>query len=136
MDKNRYKYLAKNVFESCLEVHKAMGPGLLESVYEDCLKHELSIRNIKVDSQVIVPVYYKDFKIERNFKVDLLIENEIIIELKSCEILLPIHTAQLISYLKLADKKMGFLVNLNVRLIKNGFKRFVNEYNHIHEDED
>jgi GxxExxY protein len=111
-------------------------PGLLESVYEDCLKHELSLRNIKVDSQVIIPVHYKDFKIERNFKVDLLIENEIIVELKSCKILLPIHPAQLISYLKLADKKMGFLVNFNVGLIKNGFKKFVNEYNYIHEGED
>lgn len=135
MDKTQYEYLAKNIFESCLEVHRIMGPGLLESVYESCLMRELELRNIQFQSQVSIPIYYKSQKIEKDFKMDLLVENEIIIELKSCEILSPVHSAQIISYLKLADKRMGFLVNFNVRLIKNGFKRFVNEYNYIHEEE-
>ena len=135
MNTEKYEYLAKNIFESCLEVHRIMGPGLLETVYEYCLIKELELRNIKVQSQVPIPILYKGFKIEKDFRADILVESEIIIELKACEILTPVHSAQIISYLKLADKRLGFLVNFNVRLIKNGFKRFVNNYNYVYEEE-
>lgn len=128
MESRRYEILARNAFEACLDVHRAMGPGLLESVYESCLLKEFELRGIEARSQVSVPLFYKGFKINKDYRIDLLIENEIIMEIKACEALLPVHEAQLISYLKLADKRMGFLVNFNVRLIKNGFKRFVNEY--------
>lgn len=108
----------------------------MESVYESCLLKEMEIRDIHVSSQVPIPIVYKGFKIDKDYRIDILVENEIIIELKTCDTLLPVHYAQIISYLKLADKRMGFLVNFNVRLIKNGFKRFVNDYKDIYEDDD
>ena len=105
-----------------------MGPGLLESVYEMCLLKELQLRNISAESQVGIPLQFKGFDLLKEYKIDILVEKEIIIELKAVDTILPVHQAQLISYLKLADKRMGFLINFNVLLIKNGFKRFVNDY--------
>ena len=105
-----------------------MGPGLLESVYEMCLIRELQLRNIFTESQVAIPLQFKGFVLSKEYKIDILVEQELIIELKSVEALLPVHEAQLISYLKLADKRMGFLINFNVPIIKSGFKRFVNNY--------
>lgn len=105
-----------------------MGPGLLESVYEMCLLKELQLRKISVESQVGIPLQFKGFDLSKEFRIDILVENEIIIELKSVDTLLPVHQAQIISYLKLADKKMSFLINFNFPIIKNGFKRFVNNY--------
>jgi GxxExxY protein len=100
----------------------------LESVYEVALMEEFEMRNIHFQRQVKVPLFYKGINTGKDFFLDILISNEIIIELKAIEGLLPIHEAQLISYLRLADKRMGFLVNFNVTLLKNGFKRFVNNY--------
>jgi len=128
MEKQQFEYLANQIFNACLEVHKYLGPGLLESVYEYALMEEFEMRNIQFQRQVKVPLFYKGINIGKDFFVDILISNEIIIELKAIEGLLPIHEAQLISYLRLADKRMGFLVNFNVTLLKNGFKRFVNNY--------
>lgn len=128
MQKEQYEMLAKEIFLASLEVHKIMGPGLLESVYEMCLIRELQLRNIFTECQVAIPLQFKGFVLSKEYKIDVLVEKEIIIELKSVEALLPVHEAQLISYLKLADKRMGFLINFNVPLIKNGFKRFVNNY--------
>jgi GxxExxY protein len=105
-----------------------MGPGLLESVYEMCLLRELQLRNISAESQVGIPLQFKGFDLVKEYKIDVLVENEIILELKSVDTILPVHQAQIISYLKLADKRMGFLINFNVPIIKNGFKRFVNNY--------
>jgi len=105
-----------------------MGPGLLESVYEMCLIRELQLRNIFTECQVAIPLQFKGFALSKEYKIDILLEKELIIELKSVEALLPVHEAQLISYLKLADKRMGFLINFNVPIIKSGFKRFVNNY--------
>jgi GxxExxY protein len=105
-----------------------MGPGLLESIYESCLIKELEIRNIKVKNQVGIPLSYKGYKLSKEFKIDILVEDEIILELKSSEILHPVNEAQIISYLKLADKKLGFLINFNVPLLKDGFKRYVNNF--------
>ena len=128
MDINRYEELAKQIFLASLEVHKIMGPGLLESVYEMCLLRELQLRNISAESQVGIPLQFKGFDLFKEYKIDVLVENEIILELKSVDTILPVHQAQIISYLKLADKRMGFLINFNVPIIKNGFKRFVNNY--------
>ena len=128
MDIDKYEKLAKQIFLASLEVHKIMGPGLLESVYEMCLLKELHLRNISAESQVGIPLQFKGFDLSKEYKIDILVEKELIIELKSVDTILPVHQAQLISYLKLADKRMGFLINFNVPVIKNGFKRFVNNY--------
>lgn len=105
-----------------------MGPGLLESVYHLCMIKELELRGIKVDSKIAVPLVYKGYDLDKAYEMDLLVEREITIELKAVEAMNPIYEAQLISYLKLANKKMGFLINFNVPLLKNGFRRFVNNY--------
>lgn len=128
MNIDQYEELAKQIFLASLEVHKIMGPGLLESVYEMCLLRELQLRNISAECQVGIPLQFKGFDLSKEYKIDILVENEIILELKSVDAILPVHKAQIISYLKLADKRMGFLINFNVPVIKNGFKRFVNNY--------
>src|SRR6478609_6231046 len=128
MDIDKYEELAKQIFLASLEVHKIMGLGLLESVYEMCLLRELQLRNVSAESQVGIPLHFKGFDLSKEYKIDILVEKEIIIELKSVDTILPVHQAQIISYLKLADKRMGFLINFNVPIIKNGFKRFVNNY--------
>lgn len=128
VNKEQLEYLAKQIFLAALEVHKNLGPGLLESVYEFALLKELQLRNIISVYQVKIPLFYKGFDTGKDFFVDILVENEIVIEIKSVEILHPVHTAQILSYLKLADKRMGFLINFNVPLMKDGFKRLVNNY--------
>ncbi|MCW2118159.1 GxxExxY protein [Flavobacterium sp. 7A] len=128
MEIYRYEELAKEIFLASLEVHKIMGPGLLESVYEMCLLRELQLRNISAECQVAIPLQFKGFNLSKEYRIDILVEKQIIIELKSVGSILPVHEAQIISYLKLADKRMGFLINFNVPLIKSGFRRFVNKY--------
>ena len=128
MDKLKMNALSKEILDAAITVHKEMGPGLLESVYECCLVKELSLRNIKAVSQVQLPLYYRGELLNKEFRIDILVENEIILELKSVDELLPVHDAQIISYLKLANKKLGFLINFNESLIKNGFNRFVNNF--------
>lgn len=128
MEKDRFEYLANQVFGSALEVHKTLGPGLLESVYEFSMAKELELRDIVFKTQAKVSLFYKGYDTNKEFFVDLLLENEIIIELKAVEAILPVHHAQLLSYLKLSDKKLGFLINFNVPLLKDGFKRIVNNY--------
>jgi GxxExxY protein len=114
------------ILESCITVHKIMGPGLLESIYEKCLMKELEIRNIRAKNQVLIPLLYKGYELSRELRVDILVEDEIILEIKSSENMHPVFEAQIISYLKLADKKLGFLINFNVPLLKDGFRRYVN----------
>jgi len=121
-------HLSKIILDACITVHKEMGPGLLESIYVACLCYELTKRGLKVFTEVPLPLYYKGVKLLKEFRIDLLVENEIIIEAKSVEVILPVHEAQIISHLKLCDKRLGFLVNFNVPLLKNGFKRFVNNF--------
>ena len=129
MNKERFEWLANQIFQAALEVHRTLGPGLLESVYEFAMVKELQLRNIFVQYQVKVPLFYKGFDTGKEFFLDMLVENEIIIEVKSCEEgMRPVHQAQLLSYLKLADKRLGFLINFNVVLLKDGFKRMVNNY--------
>ena len=114
------------ILDSAIRVHKEMGPGLLESVYHHCLIDELIGRNLRVDSRVNVPLHYRGKNLNKDHVIDLLVEDEIIVELKSVEGLLPVHDAQIISYLKLANKRLGLLINFNVPLLKQGFKRFIN----------
>jgi GxxExxY protein len=116
------------ILDSCIMVHKIMGPGLLESIYEQCLMKEFDLRSIKALNQVPISLIYKSYELSRELKIDILVENEIILELKSCEIMHPVYEAQIISYLKLTGKKLGFLINFNVPVLKNGFRRFVNNF--------
>ncbi|MDX1351700.1 MAG: GxxExxY protein [Thiomicrorhabdus sp.] len=117
--------LSNQVIGLAIEVHKNLGPGLLESVYEQCLSYELQINNIYHQCQIEVPVIYKGHQLSQNYRIDLLIENQLIIELKSVEKLQGIHQAQLLTYMKLTQMKTGLLINFNEAILKNGIKRFV-----------
>ena len=116
------------ILDSCITVHNIMGPGLLESIYEQCLMKEFELRMVKAKNQVPISLIYKTYELSRELKIDILVENEIILELKSCEIMHPVYEAQIISYLKLTNKKLGFLINFNVPVLKDGFKRYLNNY--------
>lgn len=105
-----------------------MSPGLLESVYELCLAKELSIRSFQTQRQIFLPLFYRGEELNKDFRIDLLVEDEIIVEINAVDGILPVHEAEIISYLKLADKRLGFLINFNVPLLKNGFRRFVNNF--------
>ena len=128
MKKEEYDQLSGEILDASITVHQEMGPGLLESVYQYCLAAELRSRKIKVEEQVYVPLFYKGIELKKDFRIDLLVENEIIIETKAVDVLHPVHEAQIISYLKLSDKRLGFLINFNVVLLKQGFRRFVNDF--------
>ncbi|HEY0740464.1 MAG TPA: GxxExxY protein [Chryseosolibacter sp.] len=120
--------LAGIILDAAITVHRAIGPGLLESVYQECLVMELRKRAIKVEREVHVQLHYQNEPIDKEYKIDLLVENEIILELKSVEFILKVHEAQIVSYLRLSNRKLGFLINFNVPLLKQGFKRFVNNF--------
>jgi GxxExxY protein len=118
--------LAHQVLDSCVKVHRALGPGLLESTYQLCLAHELRSRGLQVRTEVALPVSYAGIQIETGSRIDMLVEDSIIVENKSVQTVHPILEAQLITYLKLSNRKIGFLINWNVQLIKDGIKRLVN----------
>lgn len=128
MDREYLNRLSKIVLDSSIEVHKNLGPGLLESTYEVCLCKELKSRNLNYIRQVSLPVKYKGELLDAEYKIDILIENELIIELKAVEVLLPVHFAQLLTYLKLSDKRLGLLINFNVPRLVDGVKRVVNNF--------
>lgn len=128
MNNDELNKLGSIILDSSIEVHKQLGPGLLESVYDLSLYKELVHRNIFVQRQVSIPVYYKGEDLNAEFKIDLLIANEIIVELKAVEILLPVHKAQILTYLRLAEKKLGYLINFNVPKLIEGFNRIVNNF--------
>jgi GxxExxY protein len=120
---------------AAIEVHKFLGPGLLESVYHKCLKKELNLRGISFKSELLVPIVFKDLEIETDLRCDLFIENCIVLELKAIEIILPIHHAQLMTYMKLLESPKGILYNFHsVNLYRDGQKTFVNEYFRVLED--
>lgn len=114
------------VLDAAIEVHKHLGPGLLESVYETCLIKELKDRKIEAAKQVTLPIVYKNEVIDKSFCIDVLAENEVIIELITVDKIMPIHKAQIMTYLKLSDKKLGLLINFNTPLLKDGFERVLN----------
>jgi GxxExxY protein len=120
--------LSEQVIGACIEVHRALGPGLLESAYEECLCHELSLRSIVFERQVPLPVSYKGVKLECGYRLDLVIGGKLIVELKVVEALLPIHEAQILTYLKLTGKTVGLLINFNVPVLEAGLKRIVHQY--------
>ena len=118
--------LSRVVFDSALKVHQALGPGLLESAYEECLYYEIKKTGLFVEKQKPLPLVYEDVKLDIGYRIDIIIENKLILELKSVESLNDVHFAQLLTYLKLTNCKLGLLINFNVSLIKNGIKRVVN----------
>jgi len=124
MNRN-FSELSNKVIGCAIEVHKELGPGLLESTYEQCLAHEFKLAGINFKLQYPLPVIYKGIRLECGYRIDILVEDEIIIELKSVEELKGIHEAQLLTYMKLAKIKQGFLINFNVSKLKDGLKSFV-----------
>lgn len=118
--------ISKVVFNCALEVHKALGPGLLESAYEECLFYKLRQSGLQVEQQKPLPLVFEEVKMEIGYRLDLLVENKVIIEIKAVESLNDVHLAQILTYLKLSGCKLGLLINFNVALIKDGIKRVVN----------
>jgi GxxExxY protein len=127
-DREKLNRLSSEILDACMSVHKEIGPGLLESVYEYALLKELELRNIKAVNRVGIELFYKGYATGKFYEIDILVEGDIIIELKAVEAMHPVYDAQIISYLKLADKRLGFLVNFNVPVLKDGFRRFVNRF--------
>ena len=120
--------ISQKIIGAAIEVHKQLGPGLLESTYETCLTYELKQMGLDVKQQQALPVVYKEVKLDAGYRIDLLIENKVIIEIKSVEALADIHTAQLLTYLKLKDLKLGLLINFNSVRVVDGLKRILNGY--------
>ena len=118
--------ISKIVFDSALKVHKTLGPGLLESAYEECLFYELKKYPFKIEKQKALPLVYEEVHLETGYRIDIIIENKFIVEIKSVETLNDVHLAQLLTYLKLSDCKLGFLINFNVKLLKDGVRRVIN----------
>ncbi|HEY6955767.1 MAG TPA: GxxExxY protein [Flavisolibacter sp.] len=120
--------LSYKIIGCAVEVHKHLGPGLLESVYHDCLKKEFYLRNIHADSQLLVPVVYKGLVLDTDYRLDFLVEDEIVVELKAMDGILPVHEAQLLTYMKLLSKPKGILINFNcANIVKEGTRQMVNE---------
>ena len=115
--------VAKSVVDAAFNVHRNLGPGLLESVYEACLVYELEKRELVVERQKNISIQYENIKLDAGLRVDLIVNNCVVVELKAVESLLPVHEAQILTYLKLINMKVGLLINFNVPLIKNGIKR-------------
>jgi len=127
--KSALKDLTYQINGAAIEVHKALGPGLLENVYHTCLKHELTLREIDFVSEITIPVEYKDIEVETNLRCDLFIEDSIVVELKSVAAILPIHEAQLLTYMKLLNAPKGMILNFNcVNLYHEGQKTYVNAF--------
>ena len=117
--------LTDAIIGAAIDVHRAIGPGLMESAYEECLCHELQLRDIPFERQRVLPVTYKGLKLDCGYRLDLLVSDAVVVEIKAVEVLLPIHEAQLMTYLKLGGWKAGLLINFNVSLLKNGIRRRV-----------
>jgi GxxExxY protein len=117
--------ITKVIIGCAIDVHKELGPGLLESAYEECLYYELQKAGLKVEKQKAIPVVYKEIKLDCGYRADLIVEDKIVIELKTVDIFNPVHEAQVLTYLKFADKKLGLLINFNVLRLKDGIKRYI-----------
>lgn len=118
--------ISNTVIGAAIEVHRHLGPGLLESAYRQCLAWELQQQKLAVEQEVAIPLKYKQLQVENGYRVDILVEHELIVELKSVDVLLPIHNAQLLTYLKLTGFRLGLLLNFKVDVMRNGIKRVVN----------
>ena len=122
-EKEESSSLTGKIIGAAIEIHRALGPGLLESAYEACLIYELRLRKLKVEPQKSMPVFYKDVMLDCGYRADIVVEEQVIIEIKSVSSLAPIHAAQLLSYLKLSNCKIGLLINFNVKVLKEGIRR-------------
>ena len=120
--------IARTVVDATYKIHKTLGPGLFESVYETALEFELRKRGLRVAQQVGLPVHYEEVKLELGFRVDLIVDEKVIVEIKSVEALGPVHKKQLLTYLRLTDLRLGLLINFNVELIRNGIHRVINGF--------
>jgi GxxExxY protein len=120
-----YEELTRELISSAMEVHRHLGPGLLESVYEECFCHELKLRGISFKRQVRIPLQYKGMSLNCDYRLDVIAENKVLLELKSVDRILPIHHAQLLTYLRLSHKKVGLIINFNTQVLRNGIKRLV-----------
>jgi GxxExxY protein len=120
--------LTEQIIGAAIEVHRHLGPGLLEAAYDECLCYELSQQGIRFQRQVVLPIRYKGLKLNCNYKLDLLVEDIVVVEIKAIEALLPVHSAQLLTYLKSSGKRVGLLINFNVPMLTKGLKRMVNHY--------
>jgi GxxExxY protein len=125
---DRLDQISRRIIGAAIEVHRHLGPGLLESAYETCLVFEFRKLGLRVEEQKPLPVIYKEVRLDCGYRLDLVVEDEIIVEVKAVEKLLPIHEAQLLSYLRLSHRKVGLLMNFHVPVLKNGLKRIVNEF--------
>lgn len=121
-----YNKLTEKVIAAAIDVHRELGPGLLESVYQHCLCEELRIRGISFVPQAKLPIIYKENLLEKSFRIDILIEDKLVVELKAVEIILPVHEVQLVTYLKLSGHKLGLLINFNEPILKQGIRRRIN----------
>jgi GxxExxY protein len=121
-----YNKITENIIGAAIEVHKALGPGLLESACQECLLYELKALGYSVRKEVVQPVIYKHKKLDHGYRIDLLVENSIVLELKTVENLTEVHTAQILTYMKLGNYPLGLLLNFKTKLLKNGIKRFIN----------
>jgi len=117
--------LTHEIIGADIEVHRVLGPGLLESAYEECLTQELMTRNLQIERQKPIPLVYKDTRLDCGFRIDLLVEGRVIVELKSVEALAPIHEAIILTYLRLSGCRLGLLINCNVKALKDGVRRFI-----------
>jgi GxxExxY protein len=117
--------ITHEIIGAAIEVHRLLGPGLLESAYEECLSRELELRNLNVQRQKPVPMIYKDVKLDCGYRIDLLVESRIVVELKSIDALAPIHEAIIPMYIRLSERRLGLLINSNVRVLKDGIKRYI-----------
>lgn len=128
MEQEALNKITESIIGAAINVHRELGPGLLESAYEACLLFELADQGLEVEQQKSLPVVYRGRRLECGYRLDLVVEDEVIVEVKSVEKLLPIHKAQLLSYLKLSGKRVGLLINFNASLLKNGVERVVNNF--------
>ena len=117
--------IASIIIGKAIDVHRELGPGLLESTYQECLFYELKNNNLMVAKELALPIIYKDIKLDHGYRIDLLVENKVVIEIKTVEFLNDVHTAQILTYMKLGNYKLDLLLNFNVKLLKEGIKRFI-----------
>ena len=128
LDKDKLDLITRRIIGAAIEAHKGLGPGLLESAYETCLAFELRQRGFKVEQQLPLPVVYKNVRLDCGYRLDMVVEDSVILEVKAVHELAPIHDAQLLSYLRLSGKSVGLIINFHVRVLKDGLKRVVNEF--------
>jgi GxxExxY protein len=130
----RDKELSHAIIGAAVEIHRTLGPGLLETVYEECLARELTLRTIPFERQKPIPLVYKDLKLECGYRLDFLVRNRIVVEIKSIETIAPIHEAVMLTYLRLSESPLGLLINFNVPILKDGVRRFVWRYQEQEKD--